>query len=132
MHKVARQSDLFDFTDLAAEDRAFAEADLKAVFIRRIVAAGDHHAGINALRKERVVEHGRRHHADIHDIKPGLVEAAHEQIAEERRAFARIAPEADAPRAVAVKESADGAPQIIDAFIRQVAAHYAANVVLTK
>src|SRR5947208_284058 len=96
------------------------------------MTAGDHYAGVNALREERVIEHGRRHHANVQDIKPRLVEATGEQVAEHGRAFARIAPKTHTPRAVTMKESADGARQIINTFVGQVAAYDAANVVFAK
>ena len=52
-----------------------ADDDLEAVVVRRIVAAGDRHAGAGAQVVGAEVHHRRRRQADVDDVAAGLAQA---------------------------------------------------------
>ena len=69
--EVARLDDRPQLLDLLAVDGAVAAAELEAVVLRRVVAAGDHGAGLLAVFLQGEIEGRRRHLADVDHVHAG-------------------------------------------------------------
>src|SRR5437588_3094797 len=92
--ELSRQRDSFDLRDVFAEDCALSETHLEAVVVGRIVTAGYHHTAIYRLCKKCEVKRGSRNHSNVQHVAACFSQASYHQVAKDRRAFARIAPEA--------------------------------------
>ena len=79
VHVVLGLDALAQALDLVAVDRAAGQHHLEAVVVLRVVAAGDLDAAVAAVLAARgghVVQHRRRHRADVDHVEPGRRQAA--------------------------------------------------------
>ena len=89
---------------------------LEAVVVLRVVAAGHLDAAVAAVlgaRRRDVVQHRRRHGADVDDVEAGRGEAAHQRGRQRRARASAVA--ADGDRALAGRErlAAEGAAEVL-------------------
>lgn len=130
--EVSRQRDFFDLLYLRSKQSRFAETDLEAVMIRRIMRTGDHDPAIDVFREHGVIENRRRYHSYQHDIESALVESTRQQLAKPRRAFPCVIADGDPPRTILREERPDGAPERRDRLIGQLITDYSSNVVFPE
>ena len=76
--------------DLVAREGLASDHDLQAVVGRRVVAAGDHHAGGGAAGVGGKVQHGGGHHADVADLAAAVHQPLNQLFAQCRAGQAAI------------------------------------------
>ena len=116
--------------DGLAGERLAAQHDLEAVVVRRVVAAGDHHAGSGALdHVGGEVEHRGGDHADVDDVAPGRRQAPGQGLEQSRPREAPVAGDDHGGFAAGEGLAADGAADLLDAGLGQGVIDDAADVV---
>ena len=118
--------------DLLAVDRAAADDHLEAVVVLRVVAARDldaARAAVRAARRGDVVQHRRRHRAEVDDVEPGRREAAHERGGERRAREAAVAADRDGAIAGGQHLAAEGTAELLGEPLVDRLADDAADVV---
>ncbi len=108
----ARLETATQILDLVAVHRLAAQAELEAVVVGRVVAAGDLDAAVEVPVEDREVDERRRHHAELDDAEPGRAKAVDQGGGVGVRGEPAVAPDAHAGRAVLERERPIGAPEL--------------------
>ena len=91
--------------DLGAVDGRAADADLEAVVLGRVVAAGDLDGAVEVEVEEREVGDRRRADAEVDDVEAGLEQALAERRGVGVGGEAAVAADADAPAPTAPRSA---------------------------
>ena len=81
--------------DRVAVQRRAGQHHLQAVVLGRVVAAGDLHAGAGIQVHRGEVQHRRRHHADIDDVRAGRGDARDQRVAQQGAGQPTVAADTD-------------------------------------
>ncbi|MCY1210231.1 hypothetical protein D9M69_290400 [compost metagenome] len=103
--------------------------DLEAVVVRRVVAAGEHHAGFAGQHVGCVVERRGRHHADVADLATAVQQALDQRLDQLRAGQAAIAADRDVGLAAGQALGADGATDPVGGLGGEGIADHAADVI---
>src|SRR5690606_7117743 len=83
--------------------------ELEAVVVRRVVAAGQHHAGFALQHVGGEIQHRGRHHADVGDVAAAVQQALDQLLYQLRAGQAAVAADRDIGLALGQALRADGA-----------------------
>ncbi len=127
----------FDAAAQVADDFAvqgdLVDDDLQTVVLRRVMAAGDHHAGMaGAERVGGVVQQRRRNRAEIQHVQSGGADTGLERIAQRGAGQPSVATDDHLGFAPFGGEAADRLADVAYHLRGQVAVYHAANVVFPK
>ncbi len=118
--------------DLLAMDGAPGEHHLEAVVVLGVVAAGDldaARAAVPGARRRDVIEHRRRHRAEVDDVEAGRGEAANQGGGEPRAGAAAVAAHRHRALAGSDRFAAEGAAEVLGESLVDRLADDAADVV---
>ncbi len=130
--EILARDHLAQRADLVARQCLLAAHQLEAVFVRRIVAAGDLHAALEVAVKHPEVEQRRGTDALVDHVHPRLQQALEQRRVQPVRAQPAVAPERHRALALSREEAAEGASEVPRQLVVEIALGLAADVVLSK